>query len=80
MIDIRCDKCNAPITGLDDVMLIRYDTMGVYGIKNLSRSASQLLSDGENAMLCEKCGRAFKEFLALDISDFSDYERGDVDA
>jgi hypothetical protein len=69
MIDVRCDKCNAPITGLDDVMLIRYDTIGVYGIKNLTRSASVLLNDGENAMLCEKCGRAFKEFLALNTDD-----------
>ena len=74
MIDVRCDKCNKPIKGLDDVMLIRYDTMGVYGIQNLSRSASQLLADGENAMLGEKCGRAFREFLALDVSDFSDHE------
>ena len=74
VIDVKCDKCNKPIKGLDDVMLIRYDSMGVYGIQNLSRSASQLLADGENAMLCEKCGRAFREFLALDVSDFSDCE------
>ena len=74
MIDVRCDKCNKPIKGLDDVMLIRYDTMGVYGIQNLSRSASQLLADGENAMLCEKCGRAFREFLSLDIDDIFDSE------
>lgn len=60
---IYCDKCNAEINSIDQPLLIRYDTITAWYLTDLNHNASQMLSDGENVVLCEKCRGEFYKYI-----------------
>ena len=62
-LSVCCDRCYCEIESADTAYLLRYDSVGVWSIKNQNRTALQLLSDGENIILCEKCMNGLQNYL-----------------
>lgn len=66
---VYCDKCNAEINSIDQPLLIRHDIITAWYLTSLNRNAIQMLSDGENVVLCEKCRSKFYKFIKYEDSE-----------
>lgn len=57
------EAATGKLSGLDDAYLLRHDRVVAWSLINLERTASGLLSDGDNTILCENCMSAFTDFM-----------------
>lgn len=60
---VRCDRCYCELSGLDTAYLLRYSDAGACFFTSQNRTALQLLDDGENIILCEKCMNGLQNYL-----------------
>lgn len=62
-ITLHCDRCHKKIDGIDEVLFLRHDTVSAWYAVSLNRTANQIVSDGENTILCETCRDEFYSFI-----------------
>jgi hypothetical protein len=62
-IVLHCDRCNKKIDGIDEVLFLRHDTVSAWYATSLNRTATQIVADGENTILCEACRDEFYNFI-----------------
>lgn len=60
---VICDRCYRELSGLDDTYLLRYERHGAFALKSLTRTALNLVSDGDNTILCMDCMNGLMNYL-----------------
>lgn len=58
-----CDKCKDKLHATDQALLIRYDSVTAYYLTTLTRNACEMLSHGDNVILCPKCREDFYSYI-----------------
>lgn len=58
-----CDKCKDKISAADRALLIRHDSITAYYLTTLTRNACEILSHGDNVVLCTKCRDDFYSYI-----------------
>lgn len=62
-ITLHCDRCNKNIDGIDKALFLRHDTVSAWYATSLNRTATQIVADGENTILCKTCRDEFYNFI-----------------
>ena len=60
---VRCDRCDCELSGVTTAYLLRYDDVCAWNLTTQNRTATNLLADGDNVILCDRCMDKFTEFL-----------------
>ena len=60
---VICDRCYRELSGLEDTYLLRYERHGAFALKSLTRTALNLVSDGDNTILCMDCMNGLMNYL-----------------
>ena len=68
-LSVRCDRCYCELSGIDDAYLLRHDRLGAYSLTSLNKTASYLLEDGEDIILCEDCMNGLMDYLGSGIPE-----------
>lgn len=62
-LSAKCDRCFCDLSGIDTTYLLRYDDVGAWSLTSLNKTASYLLEDGEDIILCEDCMNGLMNYL-----------------